>query len=255
MDYNGKRIYLCSEMCRDAVAKDPERAIRTIVAKGQTVQAIPTKDSPAALPVRKKTLGVLLFPRFEMLDAYGPMELWGNLKEKVQVITVATQAGAVASNQGPRTVADYGFDDAPQIDLLLIPGGMGAFDLVNDQKTLEWLRTRAKKAEIVMSVCNGASLLAAAGILDGRPATTNKMFWKSSTGPGPKVKWVKNARWVDDGTIVTSSGISAGIDMSLAVIARLYGKDVAEWLARATEYEPHRDPSWDPFAKAAGLVD
>jgi transcriptional regulator GlxA family with amidase domain len=105
-----------------------------------------------------------------------------------------------------------------------------------------------------MSVCNGASLLAAAGILDDRPATTNKMFWKNSTMPGPKVKWVKSARWVDDGTVVTSSGISAGMDMSLAVIGRLYGKDIAAWMERFTEYDAHRDPTWDPFAVKAGLV-
>lgn len=81
-----------------------------------------------------------------------------------------------------------------------------------------------------MSICNGASLLAAAGILDNRPATTNKMFWDNSNKPGPKVKWIKKARWVDDGTVVTSSGLSAGMDMSLAVVGRLYGKDVAVWL-------------------------
>ncbi|QXE89234.1 DJ-1/PfpI family protein [Geomonas subterranea] len=214
-----------------------------------------------------KTIGVLIYPGFEMLDAYGPMEMWGNLKhipavvwggeEKrvtVRVVTIAAKRGEVASNQGPKTVADFGFGDAPRLDYLLVPGGIGAIAQLQDRETLNWLRERAAKTELVMSVCNGASLLAAAGILDDRPATTNKMFWKDSTQPGPKVQWVKKARWVDDGTVVTSSGISAGMDMSLAVIGRLYGKDIAAWLERLTEYEAHRDPSWDPFAVKAGLV-
>lgn len=202
-----------------------------------------------------RTLGVLLFPGFELLDAYGPMELWGNLRNKVKIVTIATNRGEIASNQGPKTMADYGYNDAPHLDLILVPGGMGILQLLKDTATLEWLRERAEKAEIVMSVCNGASLLAAAGILDGHSATTNKMLWKMATEPGPKVKWIKKARWVDDGTIVTSSGVSAGMDMSLAVITRFYGKEVAEWLARLTEYEPHTDPDWDPFAKKAGLVE
>ena len=225
------------------------------------------KAQTAPPKVQKKVLGVFIFPGFEMLDAYGPMEMWGNLSHipaviwggeekrvEVEVVTIAAARGEVASYQGPKSVADYGFDDAPPLDYLLVPGGMGVFPLLKDQATLTWLRAKAKQTPLVMSVCNGASFLAAAGILDDRPATTNKMFWKPSTAPGPKVKWVKKARWVDDGNLVTSSGISAGIDMSLAVIGRLYGQRVADWLALLTEYDVHRDPSWDPFAVKAGLV-
>jgi transcriptional regulator GlxA family with amidase domain len=202
---------------------------------------------------QQRTLGVLLFPGFEVLDVYGPLELWGNMKTRVHVVTVAAQGGEIASSQGPRTVADYGFDDAPRLDLILVPGGVGILRLLKDGPTLEWLRRSSATAEIVMSVCNGASLLAAAGILDGRPATTNKMMWKMATEPGPRVKWVRKARWVDDGKVVTSSGVSAGMDMSLAVVARLYGADMSELLARIAEYEPHADSAWDPFAAKAGL--
>jgi transcriptional regulator GlxA family with amidase domain len=123
-----------------------------------------------------------------------------------------------------------------------------------DEAALAWLRQRAASAEIVMSVCTGASILASAGLLDGRSATTNKMFWKSATGPYPGVRWVKSARWVDDGTIVTSSGVSAGLDMSLHVVERLFGAEKAEQVANLAEYEWHRDPSWDPFAKLHGLA-
>ena len=228
------------------------------------VNASETETTPAML--RTKTVGVLLFPGFEMLDAYGPMELWGNLrhapaalwggqekKVEVTVVTIAAKKGEIASSQGPKTVAEYGFDDAPRIDILLVPGGMGVFPLLKDQATIDWLRMQTRKAELVMSVCNGASLLAATGILDGQTATTNKKYWEMITKPWPKVKWVKKARWVDNGAIVTSSGVSAGMDMSLAVIRRLYGKGLADWLEALAEYEPHRDPSWDPFAAKYGL--
>ena len=219
---------------------------------------------PAA---RQITLGVLLFPGFEMLDAYGPMEMWGSLKHApdrfwgeasdrvgIRLVTVAATKGPVPSNQGPKTVADFDYADAPALDYLLVPGGIGVTPLVSDPATLNWLRAQAKNTSLVMSVCNGASLLAAAGLLDGRSATTNKMAFKASIAPGPKVRWVASARWVDNGNIVTSSGVSAGMDMTLAVIARLYGQPLSDWVAQVTEYEPHRDPSWDPFAVKAGLV-
>lgn len=223
------------------------------------------QPAPAA---RQITVGVLIFPGFEMLDAYGPMEMWGTLKHApariwggetkrvgVRLVTIAAKRGEIPSNQGPKTVADFGYDNALQLDFLIVPGGLGVFPLLKDPATMNWLRLQAEKARIVMSVCNGASLLAAAGILDDRPATTNKMAFQHAIEPGPKVKWVKKARWVDDGTVVTSSGVSAGMDMSLAVISRLYGKDIAAWLELVTEYDAHRDPSWDPFAGKAGLVE
>lgn len=224
-------------------------------------------DVNPAPGARQITLGVLLFPGFEMLDAYGPMEMWGSIRHAparfwedaskrvdVRLVTVAAVKGAVPSNQGPKTLADYSYADAPELDYLLVPGGNVAQQLQNPA-TLGWLQKKAKSAKLVMSVCNGASLLAAAGILDGRPATTNKMAFKASTAPGPKVNWVPKARWVDDGSVVTSSGVSAGMDMTLAVIARLYGQTMSDWLALVTEYEPHRDPSWDPFAAKAGLAE
>lgn len=206
-------------------------------------------NSPPAKSVR--TLGVFVFPGFELLDASGPLEMWGNLKKQVKIVTVAKRKGEVASNQGPSFLAEYGIDDCPPLDLLLVPGGFGVGAVLKDKDTLDWLRARSTKAEITMSVCNGASILTAAGVLDGRPATTNKAYWNSSTAPGPKVKWVRHARWVDDGNMVTSSGVSAGIDMTLHVIERLFGSPAAERLASQAEYEWHRDPAWDPFAEAA----
>ncbi len=251
--------------------------LAAICALGGQAQAKQTQTDKAkkavmyvAKPVpadRQVTLGVLLFPGFEMLDAYGPMEMWGSIKHAperfwgessdrvdIRLVTVAAEKGAVASNQGPKTVADFSYADSPALDYLLVPGGLGIKPLLQDKATLDWLREQTKSTKLVMSVCNGASLLATAGILNGRLATSNKMAFKDSIAVGPKVRWVAQARWVDGGSVVTSSGVSAGMDMTLAVIARLYGQPLSDWLALVIEYEPHKDPSWDPFAAKAGLV-
>lgn len=203
-----------------------------------------------------RTLGVMLFPGFELLDVFGPLEVFANMRarQEFQTCTVAASAGSVESAQGSRAVADHALGAAPRLDMLLVPGGMGTRVEVDNASLLEWLRTRAAAAEIVMSVCTGAALLARAGLLDGHRATTNKFAfpWVASQGPG--VEWVRQARWVDDGKFVTSSGVTAGIDMALAVVARLHGNELAETLATFIEHDWHRDPSWDPFAKIHGLV-
>ncbi len=201
-----------------------------------------------------KRLGVVLFPGFELLDVFGPVEMFGNLQGVVDVQLVAQEPGAVPSAQGPAVVAAHGFADAPHLDLLLIPGGIGTRDAIDNPVMLQWLRERAAAAELVMTVCTGTALLARTGVLDGRRATTNKAFFHWVTEQGPRVEWVKQARWVEDGKFVTSSGVSAGIDMALAVIARLCGPEISRVLALGTEYDWHQDASWDPFAKAHGLV-
>ena len=204
-----------------------------------------------------KTFGVVLFEGFELLDVFGPAEAFGMLAYggKWRVLTVAERAGAVASAQGPKSIADFSFDDCPRIDILMVPGGVGTRREITNQSMLESIVDRAGKAEIVSSVCTGAALLAKAGLLDGRSATTNKFSFKWVTEQGPRVKWVKQARWVHDGKFSTSSGVSAGIDMALSIIARVAGNETAETIATRMEYEWHRDASWDPFAKIHKLVD
>ncbi len=200
---------------------------------------------------RQRTLGIVLYPGFELLDVYGPAEMFGNVGQQMKIIMVAEQAGPVASNQGPKTVADYGFDDCPPLDLILVPGGFGTFQQLGNARFHQWLNERASSAEMVTSVCSGSAILAKAGLLDGRRATSNKQFFGLATKQGSKVEWVKEARWVDDGNRVTSSGVSAGMDMALAIIARLYGQETAEGIANGTEYQWHRDADVDPFAKFA----
>ncbi len=203
-----------------------------------------------------KTVGVLLFEGFELLDVFGPLEAWGMHAEAGgwTIVTAAETAGAVKSAQGPRAMADYALADCPRIDVILVPGGKGTRREVSNASLLEWLRRRADEAEIVTSVCTGAALLARAGLLDGRRATSNKFSFNWVAGQGPAVEWMKQARWVEDGKFATSSGVAAGIDMTLALIARLAGVETAEQIAIRMEYEWHRDPSWDPFARIHGLV-
>lgn len=180
--------------------------------------------------------------------------MFGNLPGIVDTHLVAQQKGPVKSAQGPSVLAEYGFDDCPPLDLILIPGGIGTRAEIDNPSLLDWLVQRVAASEITMTVCTGTALLACAGILDGKRATTNKMVFAWVESTGPKVTWVKEARWVEDGKFFTSSGVSAGIDMALAVIAKLNGEKVSEMLATATEYEWHRDAAWDPFAKIHGLV-
>jgi transcriptional regulator GlxA family with amidase domain len=192
-----------------------------------------------------------------LLDVFGPLEAWGIHAQAAGACTIvmtAEEAGSVKSAQGPRAMADYALADCPPIDVMLVPGGIGTRREVNNTKLLEWLVRRAAEAEIVTSVCTGAALLARAGLLDGHRATTNKLSFKWVTEQGLAVEWIRQARWVEDGKFATSSGVSAGIDMTLALIAKLAGVETAEQVAIRMEYEWHRDPQWDPFAKIHGLI-
>jgi transcriptional regulator GlxA family with amidase domain len=201
-----------------------------------------------------RTLGALLYEDFELLDLFGPLEMFGNMQGAVQVRTVADRQGLVRSAQGPRVHADHGLEDCPPLDLLLVPGGIGTRAQVDDVRLIDWLRGRSGELEVAMTVCTGSALLAAAGLLDGRRATTNKMFFAWPETTWPAVRWVREARWVEDGKFWTSSGVAAGIDMALAVVSRLAGQETADLLATATEYDWHRDAGWDPFARVHGLV-
>jgi transcriptional regulator GlxA family with amidase domain len=145
-------------------------------------------------------------------------------------------------------LADYAFTDCPPLEVLLVPGGPGTRREIENPALIAWLATRGAEAAIVTSVCTGAALLARAGLLDGQEATTNKQVFAWVAEQGPRTAWVRRARWVDDGRVVTSSGVSAGIDMALYLVERLAGAEVAERIATSMEYRRHRDPADDPFA-------
>ena len=197
------------------------------------------------------TLGVVLYEGFELLDVFGPLEMFAYV-DRIKIHMIAEKAGEVKSGQGPSVVADYGFNDAPKLDLIMVPGGAGTMRELKNEVMLQWIRDRSAEAKITTSVCSGSAILANAGVLDGRRATSNKQFFSLATSQSKNVDWIWEARWVDDGDVVTSSGVSAGIDMSLHLIERLFGTETAEAIAVGTEYEWQRDPSRDPFAE---LVD
>ena len=200
-----------------------------------------------------RLIRALIFPGFELLDMFGPLEMFGLIKDEFEVCMVAEAKGDVPSAQGPRISTDATFETSANFDLVLVPGGQGTRKEVNNPTTISWLKAQTD-AEMMLSVCTGSALFAKAGLLDGLRAPTNKMAFDWVASQGPQVEWVKKARWVRDGSYFTSSGISAGVDMSLAVISHLLGKQRAEKAANRAEYDWHQDPDWDPFAAICGLV-
>jgi putative intracellular protease/amidase len=194
-----------------------------------------------------RTIGVLLFPEFELLDVFGPLEMFGMLDE-FEIRLVAETDRVVASTQGPRSAIDDLFADDRAYDILLVPGGRGTRRQVDNPQLLDWLRRKAAGAEYVASVCTGSALLARAGLLDGMEATSNKLAFDWVKAQGPSVRWQSRARWVEAGKSFTSSGVSAGMDMSLALIARICGEAQARQVAAWAEYEWNDDAGNDPFA-------
>ena len=201
----------------------------------------------------KRTLGVVLFEGFELLDVFGPLEMFGLAAEHFEIRLISQTGGMVASRQGPKSVCDDSFQSAPAIDVLLVPGGIGTRREVNNPVLLNWLKERSQQAEFVASVCTGSALLAKAGVLDGLRATSNKLAFAWASFQSEKVQWQKQARWVEDGKVFSSSGVSAGIDMALAVIAKLVSQQAAEDAATFAEYSWQRDADCDPFASVAGV--
>jgi len=209
-------------------------------------------DTPAV-----KRVAVVLFDGFTVLDVYGPVQAFGSCRVTrpddpphrfFQIFTIADRPGPVRSGEGPATHADHAFADAPDYDILLVPGGFGTRAAVRDDAFLAKLDAASRRAPVTTTVCTGSALLARTGLMDGRPATSNKIAWDWVLAQGPRVLWKRKARWVDDGNLVTSSGVSAGIDMALSVIARLNGRDMAVSAARNMEYIWHESPDDDPFA-------
>ena len=205
-----------------------------------------TVRGPAIAPGRK-IVGVVLYPGFEVLDVFGPVEMWAYVPD-FQVIMISQNGGAVKSAQGVSAVADYSFATAPQLDIMMVPGGIGTRAELNNPAMLDFIRKQDEKTQLTTSVCTGSAILAKAGLLKGRKATSNKAFFSLATSQDSSVDWQGKARWVEDGKFITSSGVSAGTDMALGLVAKLYGAERAGLLAHSLEYEWNDDPTNDPFA-------
>jgi transcriptional regulator GlxA family with amidase domain len=191
-----------------------------------------------------RTVGILIFPDVELLDFAGPYEAFtaanygGSGETWFDVFTVAEQPGELRARAGLRVTPDHTFDSAPPIDILVVPGGQGTRREVNNPKLVEWIAAVSGASELTTSVCTGAFLLAEAGVLaEGSQATTHWASVERMQTTYPSVAVRQGVRFVDDGAVVSSAGVSAGIDMSLYVIERLCGRDVAAGSARLMEYE------------------
>ncbi len=188
-----------------------------------------------------RTLGIFIFPDVEVLDFCGPFEVFSVTGRQIEpgsfrVLTVGETAAPLEARYGLKVIPDHGFADCPALDMLLVPGGQGTRPLVQNQQVIAWIYEQAGVAELVLSVCTGALLLAKAGLLDGLQATTHHLALDLLREIGPRVVVRDDARVVDNGRVITSAGVAAGIDMSFHVVAKLLGVDVARRAAEYIEY-------------------
>ena len=191
------------------------------------------------LPVN---IGIFIFDGVEELDFVGPYEVltsWARQAEderELSVFTIARTAEPVTCSHGLRVIADRTWDEAPPLDVLVFPGGRVG-RLMEDDPVLDWVRRTRDSGALMTSVCTGAHVYAAAGVLKDRPATTHWGSLDSLSQIDPTIEVRPDDRFVDSGDVVTAAGVSAGIDMALHLVARLDSTDRAEWVRRYMQYE------------------
>lgn len=191
----------------------------------------------------KMNAAIFLFDDVEVLDFAGPFEVFSVTNELnhysfMNVYTVAREKVPVKARNGLSVNPDFGMQEAPQPDFLIIPGGIGSRAVLGQDDVISWIKASARTAGKVMSVCTGSLILAKAGLLEGARATTHHEVFDELARLAPNTEIVRNERFVDNGQIITSGGISAGIDMSLHVIELVYGKEAAQKTAAYMEYIP-----------------
>lgn len=197
-----------------------------------------------------RTVAILLFNEIEVLDFAGPFEVFGvagrhDDPKPFRVFTVGEQ-GPVYARNGLSLNPTYLLNDHPKADIIIVPGGGGRHEdgtpygsrrEMDNLAVLNWVRRTAKSAELVLSVCTGSYILGRSGLLDGLAATTHFLAVEGMQQAAPTTEIRPTERYIDTGKIITSAGISAGIDMSLYVVGRLLGKDVADETARYMQYD------------------
>ena len=188
--------------------------------------------------------GILLFNEVEVLDFTGPFEVLSlaedaTTREKLfSVKTVAQTRVVISARNGLKVLPDYDFQDAPDFDLLIVPGGYGAEEIeIHNAVLIGWLKQCATTTPVIASVCTGAFLLAKAGLLNGKRATTHWMDLDRLEHEYPLVSVQRAVKFVDEGTVLTSGGISAGINLSFHLLKRFIGADVARQTAKRMEYD------------------
>ncbi|CAK4077886.1 unnamed protein product [Aphanomyces euteiches] len=205
----------------------------------------------SAASVSHLDIGVVMFNKTENLDSVGPtsyLELVGLGNVSVTFETISFRPGRIQATNLQPLYASTSYETAKtKWDVFLIPGGPGTDDVLADPSFMKYINKAVKESTYVLSVCNGADILAATGALNGRNATTNKLLFKGIAARHPVVHWVRHARWVVDGKYWTSSGVSAGQDLGHAFVKMLLGDAVAKRISEILEHSAISDPSNDPF--------
>ncbi len=194
----------------------------------------------------RRNVAILIFPEVEVLDFAGPFEVFAVTDELsggtlFNVFTVAESPGSVRARNGLKIVPEHTLESTPPPQVLVIPGGAGTRPLLNKPSLLEWIRQRHRHAEHIVSVCTGSLVLARAGLLGNLRATTHYENFAELAALAPNTDIDETTRFIDNGQILTSAGISAGIDVSLHLVARLHGAPTAEKTARCMEYHWRND--------------
>lgn len=217
----------------------------TLIFKGQAQSSTPATPSNAQKP--KMNVAILIWDGVQIIDYTGPYEVLGTWRRR-NVYTVAETSDPITTNMGMRVIPNYNFDNQPKPDILVIPGG-GLWtnkSPLNNARVIKWIQDNARGAKYVLSVCGGALLLAKAGLLDGLEATTTAGGnIERLEELAPKAKVVVDKRFVDNGKIVTSAGLSAGIDGALHLVSILDGEGWAQRVALSLEY------NWQPDSRYA----
>ena len=188
-----------------------------------------------------KNAGIFIFDQIELMDFAGPFEVFSvaNELEKYTLcntFTFAERSDPVTSVNGLRAIPDYSFENCPDIDVLIIPGGIGTVKLLDNDPVLNFVLSVHRKSAITFSVCSGARILAKLGLLDGLRYTTHHEVFDDIQSLAPRAIPVRDERFVDHGKIMTSAGISAGIDLSLHVIGKMFGQSCANKTRTYMEY-------------------
>ncbi|MCX7711545.1 MAG: DJ-1/PfpI family protein [Clostridia bacterium] len=193
---------------------------------------------------------VILFDCFETIDAFGPVEVVGTInkfmEKKYEIEFYSLSGGMITSSQNVK-VHTQPISSIEEAGIILIPGGFGTRNEVNNQKFIQNIKALSEKAQYVLTVCTGSALLAKTGLIKGLKATTNKMAFDWVVEQDKDVNWIRKARWVVNGKYYTSSGVSAGMDMTLGFVSDTLGKEVAERVTKGIEYLWNSDKENDPF--------
>jgi copper(I)-binding protein/putative intracellular protease/amidase len=208
-----------------------------LVLKGSAAAQPPPSEPP---PNRKKA-AILIFDGVQIIDYTGPYEVFG--QAGMEVFTVAAKPEMITTAMNMRVTPHYTLENAPAADVLLIPGG-GVTGAQEDPNVIKWIQERSKQTEYVVSVCNGAYILAKTGLLDGLTATTFYGLLDGLSAVAPKVKVVRDQRYVDNGKFITTAGLSSGIDGSIYVVSKLFGKARAQMVALNMEYDWKPDSTY-----------